>query len=288
MKIGKMLKERHSVSFEVFPPKSEHPIEPLLDTLKHLYSLQPDFISVTYGAGGTNRGRNMEVIRSIIENGSTGVLAHFTCIGNSKEQIRSALQDYMDAGVENVLALRGDLPKGWTGTNGDFPHADELIQFLSSLQSSFSIGGACYPEKHLDAPTIESDLDCMLRKQDSGAEFFISQLCHDSNTFIEFLNRARKAGVTVPVLVGIMPVLNRDSTIRMAFTNGCSIPAPLSVLIGKYGDNPESFCAAGKEYTAEMVRNYLDYGVDGLHFYTMNRYRDIVDILSISGISKEG
>ena len=288
MRIKNILDSHRSFSLEVFPPKSDQPLEPLLDTLNHLYSFRPDFISVTYGAGGTNRGRNMEVLRSILNSGRTEVMAHFTCIGSSREQISSAIQDYSDAGVENVLALRGDLPKGWLGTNGDFHHADELIRFLSSTHPQFSIGAACYPETHIEATSQESDLDVLLYKQDAGAEFFVSQLCHDPDAFLRFRDHAKSRGISVPILVGVMPVLSKDPIIRMAVSNGCSIPASLSSIIGKYGDSPDSFRSAGKDFTVSLIRQYLNSGVDGIHVYTMNRYRDVSDILENSGFCKEG
>ena len=288
MKIKSILSSHRSFSLEVFPPKSDQPIDPLLETLNHLYAFQPDFISVTYGAGGTNRGRNMEVIRSILQSSCTDVLAHFTCIGNTMDQIASAIQEYSDTGVENVLALRGDLPKGWEGTNGDFHHADELIRFISSIRPGFSIGAACYPETHLEAMSPDSDLDVLLRKQDAGAEFLVSQLCHDPDSFSRFLDKVRKHGISIPILVGIMPVLSKDPIIRVAVSNGCSIPASLSALIGKYGDDPAVFRSAGKEFTVSLIRRYIDSGVDGIHIYTMNRYLDVSEILENSGFGKEG
>ena len=288
MKISSMLSSHRTFSFEVFPPKSDQPMEPLLETLDHLYAFHPDFISVTYGAGGTNRGRNMEVIQSILNHGSTEVMAHFTCIGSTLEQIDDAVYEYTHSGIQNVLALRGDYPKGMRETNGIFYHADELIRHISSVFPRFSIGGACYPEKHLEAVSDETDLDALLLKQEAGAEFFMSQLCHSPEAFIRFRDRARKHGIKVPILVGIMPVLNRDAIIRMAVSNGCSIPASLSALIGKYGEDPESFRAAGKEFTSKLIRSYQAEGAEGIHIYTMNRYRDVSDILVMTGFSKEG
>lgn len=284
MRIADVFRRHTTFSFEVFPPKLDQPIEPLFETLERLYAYEPDFISCTYGAGGTNKGRNTEIVSAIQSSGKTVALAHFTCIGNTKADIRAAMEEYLSLGVDNVLALRGDLPADWTGTRGDFAHADELIAFVRSLCPSLCISAAAYPEKHLSAPSMRADIDCLKRKQDNGASFCTTQLCHDPEAFARFVEKARAQGVSMPVVAGVMPVLNKDAVIRMAVSNGCSIPAALSEIIGKYGADPDAFRQAGKEFTASLLARFLDAGADGLHIYTLNRYASVADIIELSGM----
>lgn len=284
MDVSTVFKKRMSFSFEVFPPKMDQPMEPLLETLDHLYTFAPDFISCTYGAGGTNKGRNSEICASIKKSGKTEPVTHFTCVGNSREDVKNIMQEYVDLGITNVLALRGDLPAGWEGTRGDFAHADQLIGFIHKEFPQLNIAcGAC-PEKHPDAPSVEQDIMHLRAKQDNGATFIMTQLCHDVDAFSRFMERIRRAGVTLPVDMGLMPVLKKDPIIRMTLSNGCSIPGELATIIGKYGDNPEDFAKAGKEYTVRQIARFIDAGIDGLHIYTLNKYADVAEILEMAGI----
>ena len=284
MRISEIFPSRMSFSFEVFPPKMDQPVEPLMDALAHLYAFSPDYISCTYGAGGTNKGRNAEIVSAIRASGKTTALTHFTCIGNTKADIDEMLQEYLSLGVSNVLALRGDMPKGQSGTQGDFAHADELISYIKTRHPAMAVAAAAYPEKHTQAPSLDVDISHLKQKQDNGAEFCITQLCFSPEAIERFLERIRKAGITMPVAVGVLPVLLKDSLIRMTLSNGCSIPAPLAEIIGKYGDNPDDFRKAGKEFTARLLQTYLKSGINGLHLYTMNKYRDISDIIEMSGV----
>lgn len=286
MKIIDVLKERMSFSFEVFPPKTDKGMENLKAAMKHYYEFKPDFISCTYGSGGTNAGRNAEVCELLKKEGATEVMTHFTCIGNSKENIKSEIQHYQSLGIENILAMRGDLPEGWEGTKGDFSNADGLINYIKKKFPDFCIAAACYPEKHILAPSFSSDIAHLRTKQDNGAEFLVSQLCHDVDAFIIFIDRIRKAGITIPVVLGVMPVLNKDAIIRMTLSNGCSIPAELSAIIGRYGDDPDDFRKAGIEYTVNQIFRFIEAGIVGLHLYTLNRYKDVETIITSSGIRK--
>lgn len=285
MKISELLKERVAFSFEVFPPKMEQSLEPLKETLEQLYKFKPDFISCTYGAGGTNKGRSTELCE-IIEKSGHDVMTHFTCIGNTKQDVLDYIHEYVSVGVENVLALRGDIPHGLDGTNGDFSNANQLISFIKENFPDLCLGAACYPEKHMEAVSIEEDISYLKMKQDCGAEFLMTQLCHDVEAYERFVDKIRKKQIELPVIVGIMPALSKDSIIRMTVSNGCSIPRELAEIIGKYGDNPEEFKKAGKEYTAKQISKYMDAGINGLHIYSLNKYKDIVDILNASDIHK--
>ena len=284
MKIIDILEKRMTFSFEVFPPKEDKPIEPLLETLARLYVFGPDFVSCTYGAGGTNKGRNVEICSAIKKGNKAEPVTHFTCIGNTRNDIVGALEEYTKLGIENILAMRGDLPAGWEGTRGDFSYADGLIAFIRQKFPHFCISAACYPEKHIEAPDFTSDIAHLRFKQDCGASFLMTQLCHDVNAYKRFVERIRAARVTLPVIVGVMPVLAKDPIIRMTLSNGCSIPGELAALIGKYGEKPEDFKKAGKEYTVKQIHEYIDAGINGLHIYTLNKHEDVSDILLAAGI----
>jgi methylenetetrahydrofolate reductase (NADPH) len=284
MKIVELLKEKMTISFEVFPPKDGVPMNGILETLSRLYLFKPDFISCTYGAGGSKRGRNIEVCEAVKKSGNV-IMSHFTCIGSSRDDIEKIANDYVSMGIENILAIRGDFPAGWEGTKGDFAHADELISFLNTRFPQLCIAAAACPEKHIDAPSMEADIAYLRSKQDKGAQFIMTQLCHDVSAFERFLERIRKAGLTIPVVAGIMPVLAREPVIRMTLLNGCSIPAELAVILGKYHDDPESFTKAGIDYTVNQIHRYIAAGIDGLHLYSLNKWEKLTEILRIAGIS---
>ncbi len=206
---------------------------------------------------------------------------------NTREKIDSELAHYLSLGVENILAMRGDLPAGWEGTKGDFSHADGLIRYIRSKFPQFCIAAACYPEKHILAPSFASDITHLRSKQDNGADFLMSQLCHDVEAFETFVYRIREAGITIPVVLGIMPALDKDAIIRMTVSNGCSIPSELAAIIGKYGDDPEEFKKAGIEYTIDQIYRYVAAGIGGLHIYTLNKWEDVEKIVEGSGIRKD-
>ncbi|SHJ06795.1 methylenetetrahydrofolate reductase [Parasporobacterium paucivorans] len=287
MKIASVLKERMSFSFEVFPPKTDKGMENLKGAFQHYYKYKPDFISCTYGAGGSNTGRNIEVCQTLKGDGRTEVMTHFTCIGNSKEKIKSELDNYRSFGIENILAMRGDFQPGMDRTNGDFSNADALIKFVKTQFPEFCISAACYPEKHILAPSFTSDIAHLRTKQDNGAEFLMSQLCHDVEAYKAFADRIRKAGVHLPIVVGVMPALDKDAIIRMTVSNGCSVPRDLAAVIGKYGDNPTEFKKAGIEYTVNQIHRYMEAGINGLHLYALNKFEDLETILDASGIRKD-
>lgn len=286
MKISEILKQKMCFSFEVYPPKVEKPLEPLLDTLEHLYKYNPDFVSCTYGAGGTNAGRNNEICKAIRESNKSIPVTHYTCIGNTKENISKELQGYLQMGVDNILALRGDLPKGWEGTRGDFNYANELVVFIKENFSEFCIAIAGNPEKHFQAESFEEDIAHLRIKQDAGADYIMTQLSYDVNQYEWWVEKIRKAGISLPIVVGVMPVLSKDPTIRMAVSNGSAIPRDLAEIISRYGENIENFKKAGKEYTIKQIFQYINAGIDGLHIYSLNKWQDVSEILDDSGIRK--
>lgn len=288
MRIPDIMKSRMSVSFEVFPPKQDRPLGPLMEILDKLYTMQPDFISCTYGAGGTNAGRHMEICKAIVDSGKTLPLSHFTCIGSRKDDIRSQMDRCLELGIDNILALRGDIPAGWEGTRGDFIHASELIAFLrDEYGDKFVIGMAGAPEKHIEARTFAEDIAHLRMKQDAGADFLTTQLCYDVERFKRWMEEIRRAGVTIPIVAGIMPVLNKNSIIKMCLSmNGCSIPQPLAELISRhYNDAEEDFRKYGIEYTTNMVCEYMGLGINGLHFYSLNKADAVMEICRDCGLA---
>ncbi len=286
MRVPDIMAKRMSVSFEVFPPKKEEGIPALMDVLDRLYGFQPDFISCTYGAGGSNAGRNYEICKAIQDSGMTIAVTHFTCIGQTRESVKEQLDKYLAAGVNHILALRGDLPDGWEGTRGDFEFACELVSFIRrEYGDRFSVAMAGAPEKHIQAESFEADIAHLRVKQDAGADYIMTQLCFDTEAFKRWMDRIRKAGIRIPVDAGVMPVLSKDATLRMALSmNGCSIPRSLAEIISRYYNDPDGFKKAGKEYTVRQIYDYVGLGIDGLHIYALNKDKDVADIMNMSGI----
>jgi len=305
MKLTDIAKERRLFSFEVFPPKTDKGMERLVKengVLDHLYQLEPDYISCTYGAGGTNVGLNLEVLKSIKAAGKAVPVTHFTCVGNTKEGIREQLQTYLDNGIDHILALRGDLPAGWEGTGGDLHYATELVRFIrKEFGDKFTIAVAGSPEGHIASRSLEADIAYLRQKQDMGADFIMTQLCWDMDQFRYWIEAIRNAGITMPVDVGIMPVLNIASTVNMALSrNGCVIPRDLSRLISKYwifpnpfapGESEESqqqkmadFRKAGLEYTVDLIDQYRAEDIQGIHLYALNKYQDVTELCKMAGL----
>jgi methylenetetrahydrofolate reductase (NADPH) len=269
--------------------------------LSKLMSLKPDYISCTYGAGGTNVGKNLEVLDQIKAQGTIGV-THFTCVGNTREGIKEQLQTYLDHGIDHILALRGDLPFGWTGTGGDLHYATELVKFIrDEFGDKFTIAVAGSPEGHISCRSIEADIAFLKQKQDEGADFIMTQLCWDMDQFLWWMDAIQAAGITMPVDVGIMPVLDAAATINMALSrNGCVIPRPLAEIISKHWIFPNPFAPneseesiaqkkrdfkeAGIEYTIRLIDEYRVCGIHGIHLYALNKYDDVARLVKESGI----
>lgn len=297
-RLAERMKERTLLSFEVFPPKTDKGLDKLKDCLDHLYAFRPDYISCTYGAGGTNVGRNMDVCKMIREaDNDTVPVTHFTCIGSTKEDIREKLQNYLDNGIDHMLAVRGDLPDGWTGTGGDFSYAVDLVSFVrKEFGDKFEIAVAGSPEGHISCRSLEADIAYLKQKQDEGADYIMTQLTFDMEQFEYWLDAIRSAGITMPVDVGVMPVLNRESVINMCLSrNGCAIPRKLAEIIShhwfdtdaegkKRQDVLDAFREEGIEYTVDQILQYMALGVEGIHLYALNTWENSTEILKKAGI----
>ena len=301
MKLSEAMKDKMLLSFELFPPKTDKGMENLPGTIEHLCKYQPAYISCTYGAGGTNVGKNMDVCKMIQDAGTVPV-THFTCIGNTAEGIKDQLQNYLDNGVDHMLALRGDLPFGWTGTGGDFAYATDLVAYVrKEFGDQFEIAVAGSPEGHISCRSLEADIAVLKQKQDNGADYIMTQLCWDMEQFKYWLDAIRCAGITMPVDVGIMPILDQAATINMALSrNACVMPRELCEIISRNWifPNPfvkdpfdadvegkkERFREAGIEYTINQIDEYRACGINGIHLYALNKWKDVSEIIDRSGL----
>ncbi len=263
---------RPVLSFEVFPPKKdeETDVQAMYAVLDRLASRAPDFISVTYGAGGsTTAKRRTAEIAGHIQGLGVPALAHLTCLGQDEPGIRASLSDLVARGVGNVLALRGDLPGG-QGAPADFRHATDLIRAIRAHAGGLCIGAACYPEWHIDEDDLNVSLMRLKEKQGAGADFLCAQLCFDNALFYRFLSRARGEGINLPISAGVMPILSRGQIERMIFLCGASLPSRIVKLLHRHEHSPEDLRKAGIEYAMSQAYDLAQNGVDGIHIYTMN------------------
>ncbi|MBR5952114.1 MAG: methylenetetrahydrofolate reductase [Pseudobutyrivibrio sp.] len=268
-----MLSRDASMSFEVFPPKKNDEFDNCYNVLDSLAKLNPDFISVTYGAGGSRSKKTVEIASYIQNTLKIDAMAHMTCVGSSEDDILEVTKDLEASGVSHVLALRGDKPRDMSDeqfAKRIFPHATDLIRFLNT-NTNLDVSAACYPEKHPEAMSIDSDLAFMKMKQDMGAKMFISQLFFDNADFYRFVERADKAEIHVPIVAGIMPITSAKqigSTVTLA---GSSVPKKLADICAKYGDFPEDMRKAGIEYAIDQIRDLRKCGMGHIHLYCMNK-----------------
>ncbi len=260
--------KRPTFSFEIFPPKSGGNLESIYETVDALASLMPDFISVTYGAGGSNRENTVEIASVIQNKYNIPTLAHLTCVGSSKDQMDSILKELDEKGVKNILALRGDL--GETSVLGDFKYASDLISYIKS-NYDFNIVSACYPEKHLEAYSVIEDLKYLKSKVDNGTDMLVSQLFFDNQVFYNFAQKARLIGIDTPIVAGIMPITSSRQIERMVSLCGATVPEPVQRFIKAYGHNGMAIKEAGIAYATQQIIDLLASGVDGIHLYTMNQ-----------------
>ncbi len=269
MKAIRLFEKKPVLSFEVFPPKPNVPIESIYDTLDNLHDLHPDFISVTYGAGGSVPGASTaEICETIMQKHGIPAIAHLPGINETKESVLEKIAVFQEKGIENVLALRGDRNPAIEPKN-DFRYAADLIAFLRE-HGDFDIAAACYPEGHPEAPDLDTDILHLREKVDAGASHLISQLFYYNPDFYAFREKAAKAGISVPIEAGIMPVTSKKSIERMVSLCGASIPNRLAKLMARYSDDPASLKAAGLEYAIMQILDLMDNGADGIHIYTMN------------------
>lgn len=261
------------LSFEVFPPKLDTPLDAIFATIRDLKALQPAFISVTYGAGGSQKGRTVEIASRIKNEFELEAMAHLTCVGHSHADIDQILTQLQAAGVDNVLALRGDPPVGqpdFDFSRGAFRYATELVEYVRA-KNSFCILAAAYPEGHRACPSISQDWRHLKAKVDAGVDVLITQLFFDNRIFYHFLEHARALGITCPIVPGIMPVYNAKQIKRIMTLCGASMPADLLFMTDKYGDSPDDLRKAGIEYAVRQIEDLLANGADGIHLEPMNK-----------------
>ena len=274
MRIDEILAARGPVfSFEFFPPKTEAGEHNLYAALSELRPLEPSFVSVTYGAGGSTRSKTIEIVKRIRDEYGLEAMAHFTCVGATVSELRATLDEMRQAGIDNVLALRGDPPAGqeeWTKTEGGLEYSRELVELIAA-DYPFAIGVACFPETHIHAATPEEDLQHLVEKVGAGANFLITQLFFDNSFYFDFLRRARDAGITVPIIPGIMPITRVGQIERMAAMCGSAIPDALRRELHDRGDDSEAVLDFGVAYATLQCAELLAAGAPGIHFYTLNR-----------------
>ncbi len=271
MNIADIFKEKTVFSFEVFPPKKESGVETVYNTLKELKELNPDFISVTYGAGGSGiaNATTVDLCAMIKNELNTETIAHLSCLYNTKSDIDNILEQLKSKGIYNILALRGDVNPDYE-VKHDFKYASDLTEYIISKNMGFNVSGACYPEVHQEAKNIIEDIKNLKKKVEAGADHLVSQLFFDNNAFYDFIEKVRVADIDVPVEAGIMPVTNKKQIERMVSMCGASIPAKLSKLLQKFGDDPVAMRDAGISYAIDQIVDLVANGVDGVHIYTMN------------------
>jgi methylenetetrahydrofolate reductase (NADPH) len=267
-------------SFEFFPPRSDEAVDRLRETVRELRPLRPDFVSVTYGAGGGTRRRTIDLVTEIKRDVGLEAAAHLTCVGHTADELADVLDQLRAAGIENVLALRGDPPRGQTSfvqPEGGFGHASELAAFIRS-RYDFSLGGACYPEGHQESPSKEEDLAHAKEKVDAGIDVLITQLFFEPADYFSFVERARAIGIRVPIVPGIMPITNVAQIERMTTMCGASIPNALRARLATVAEDEDAVVDVGIEWATDECLALLSGGAPGIHFYTLNRSHSTVRI----------
>ena len=269
MKIEEIFNQKKTVfSFEIFPPKTTSSIDTIYNTLDELAGLNPDYISVTYGAGGSVKNNKTVELSSLVKNKyNIEAVAHLTCITSTKEDIDFYLKSLEKNNIENILALRGDIPLDGE-VKGEFKHASDLIKYIG--HDKFNLAAACYPEGHIENKGLVNEVLSMKRKQDAGASYFISQLFFDNEKFYKFQEEAGRAGITIPIEAGIMPVTNKKQILRMVSLSGASLPKKFIKIMEKYEYDAEALRDAGIAYAVEQIVDLVSTGVDGIHLYVMN------------------
>ncbi len=270
MKIADLFREKErTLSFEVFPPKSAETFESVKAATEEVAALSPDYMSVTCGAGGSNAGFNLEIADNLLNHLHVTPIAHLTCVSSGKEAIDRQLQGLKEAGIENILSLRGDIP-----ANGEaacvFPHASDLTAYVKS-RGDFCVGGACYPEGHPECPSQKEDISHLKEKVEMGCEYLTTQMFFDNNILYSFLYKVLSAGITVPVVAGIMPVTNAKSIKRICAISGSQLPQRFLRIVDTFGEDETAMKQAGIAYATEQIIDLIANGVQHIHLYTMNK-----------------
>ena len=270
MKIIDILnQDRPTLSFEVFPPKTGDTYDSVARATQEIAALRPDFMSVTYGAGGGTSDYTVGIAAGIREQYGVDVLAHLTCASSTRDHVARVLAQLKEKGIQNVLALRGDIPEGGAPAH-DYQYAAQLVRDIRA-QGDFCVGGACYPEGHPESPTKSADIDHLKAKVEAGCQFLTTQMFFDNNILYNFLYRIREKGITVPVVAGIMPVTNGKQIARICKLSGTYLPERFKAIVDKFGDNPAAMRQAGVAYAAEQIIDLLANGVEHIHIYSMNK-----------------
>ena len=285
MKITDILSnDRPTISFEVFPPKQESGLESVKAAAGAIAAMSPSFMSVTYGAGGSTSKLTVEVASDITNLHNVPVLPHLTCVASTKEHVRSMLEQIHENNIDNIMALRGDLPKDGIICN-DYKHASDLIADIRSLDPDICIGGACYPEGHIECEHKSDDINYLKLKVDAGCDFLTTQMFFDNNIFYNFLYRIKDKGINVPVLPGIMPITTARQLSRSVALSGTSVPERFRAIVDRFGDDPAAMRQAGIVYACEQIIDLIANGVTHIHVYSMNKPDVAKDILTmLSGI----
>ena len=282
MKISELLNtDKITLSFEVFPPKKAEKFDAVKKAAEAIAALHPDFISVTYGAGGSTAGFTAELAADLKKETGVPVLPHLTCVGSSKEHTEKMIAQYVKEDIENIMVLRGDMPADGKAET-DFGHASDLTAFIKQ-KSDLCIGGACYPEGHLESYNKNEDLRNLKAKVDAGCDFLTTQMFFDNNIFYNFLYRAREAGIHVPILAGIMPITNAKQLDRSVALSGTNVPERFRAIVDTFKDNPAAMKQAGIVYASEQIIDLIANGVKHIHVYSMNKpdvAKGIMDNLS--------
>lgn len=269
------------VSFEIFPPKNDEngeKLDKLLNHLKILKKYSPAFISLTYGAGGTNQNSSIKIIEKIQKDLNLRVMPHFTCVNTTKSTVEEYLREVQNLGIEDILALRGDIPEGVKQENFDFKYANELVNFIKS-RTNFSIGVAGYPEGHMECDDLALDLENLKRKVDLGADVIYTQMFFDNNKFFQFVQKAREKGIEIPIIPGILPIMSFTQLEKMLSMAKVTVPPPLMEQLEKYKNNPEDIKKIGINFATIQCMELIDSKVAGLHFYTLNTSSSVSQIL---------
>ena len=267
----KLMVKDQLISFEVFPPKTDSAFDSIEWSVRELAAFNPDFMSVTYGAGGGTSQYTTKIASLIKNRLDTTALAHLTCASTPKEQIDSILDTLKDNHIDNILAMRGDIPQGYEKPQGEYyTYASELISHIKDY-GYFDIGGACYPECHPECDSLEKDIDNLKNKVDCGVDFLITQLFYDNDIFYSFLDKVRKKGISAPVFAGIMTITNIKLIDRIIGLSGTKLPDEVKAFLDKYRDKPEELEKAGLEFAIKQINDLQSNGVNGIHIYTMNK-----------------